>query len=51
MSVISMKRLLGAEAQGASHPLRVAQILVRGIGLLNYQMYQPDLNLRERQIG
>jgi GGDEF domain-containing protein len=33
MSVISMKRLLGAEAQGPSHPLRVAQILVRGIGL------------------
>jgi GGDEF domain-containing protein len=33
MSVISMKRLLGAEAQGVSHPLRVAQILVRGIGL------------------
>src|SRR5579864_8658269 len=33
MSVISMKRLLGAEAQGVGHPLRVAQILVRGIGL------------------
>jgi GGDEF domain-containing protein len=33
MSVISIKRLLGAEAQGGSHPLRVAQILVRGIGL------------------
>jgi GGDEF domain-containing protein len=33
MSVISIKRLLGAEAQGASHPLRVAQILVRGVGL------------------
>jgi hypothetical protein len=33
MSVISMKRLLGAEAQGASHLLRAAQILVRGIGL------------------
>jgi GGDEF domain-containing protein len=33
MSVISMKRLPGAEAQGASHPLRVAQILLRGIGL------------------
>ena len=33
MSVISIKRLLGPEAQGASHPLRVAQILARGIGL------------------
>ena len=28
-----MKRLLGVEAQGVSHPLRAAQILVRGIGL------------------
>ena len=32
MAVISMKRVLG-EAEGASNALRVAQILIRGIGL------------------
>ena len=33
MSVISIKRLLGEGAQSANHPLRVAQILVRGMGM------------------
>jgi diguanylate cyclase (GGDEF)-like protein len=33
MSVISIKNLPTAEGQGAGHPLRVAQILMRGIGL------------------
>ncbi len=34
MSVISIKRLLGEEVQSsAAHPLRVAKILMRGMGL------------------
>lgn len=33
MSVISIKRLLGDEVRTADHPLRVAQILLRGMGL------------------
>jgi GGDEF domain-containing protein len=32
MSVISIKRLLSSEAQSPGHPLRVAQILVKGMG-------------------
>lgn len=33
MAVISIKRLLGDEGQTASHPLRIAQILLRGMGI------------------
>jgi diguanylate cyclase (GGDEF)-like protein len=33
MSVISIKRLLGEELQTASHPLRISQILLRGMGV------------------